>query len=49
MSLSAFGRKLPFNLGGLRASERPVLVRVDIRPGRVFAFRPKSVIDLERV
>ena len=45
--VTAFGRKLPFNLGSSGASERPVWVRAAIRPGGVSAFYPKAVIELE--
>ena len=45
--MTALGRKQPFRWGDFRTFERPVLVRADIRPGRVSAMRPKAVIELE--
>ena len=46
---SVIGRKLLFNLGGLSASERPVSVRANIRPGWMSAFRPKAAVRLKWV
>ena len=47
--MSASGRKLTFDSRLFGGYERPVLVRADIRPGRVSAYRPKAAIGLELV
>ena len=47
--MSAIGRERSFKSARFSAFERPVLVKADICPGRVSAFRSKAVIGLEFV